>query len=268
MDEPNVEPIEPTDVDPNIGGLEPPADPPAEPDPTAPPADPPAEPRGKDAEITQERFDEIYGRMSRAERALSAQQRKPEPQDKPKELTDRPREEDFPNYTDFVDKLTDWKADQREVNRTAETNKRNQERNAKAAQATFDDNLTKAERADPDFRDKAYLHPDIAKLVYDSDNFADLGYFFKDNPKENNRLLLMVEKDSEGRLTYDSSVRIANEIGRIEASFGKPKPKTKTNAPAATRPVGTSAAPDKKAEDMEEGEYMAHRKAQLYPGSP
>lgn len=253
MPEPNVDPIEPTDptvLDSGAEGLDPSAVPPAE------PVEPPAEPRGKEAPITQERFDEVYGRMSRAERALAAQQRKPEPQDTPAELTDRPREEDFSNYTDFVDKLSDWKADQRDANRITETNKQTEENRKKDVQATFDDNLAAAERANPKFRDEAYLHPDLVQFVYDSDHFAEFGHYFKDNPDEVRRLL-----------SLPTANHAAVEIGKISASFGKPKPRTKTNAPAATKPVGTGAAPDKKVEDMEEGEYMAHRKGKLYPGS-
>ncbi len=253
MSEPNVDPIEPTDptvLDSGAEGLDPPADPPVDPD----PIDPPAEPRGKDAEITQERFDEIYGRMSRAERALAAKQTKPA--EAPKDLTDRPREEDFSNYTDFVDKLTDWKVDQRDANRITETNKQTEENRKKDVQTTFDDNLAAAERANPKFRDEAYLHPDLVQFVYDSDHFAEFGHYFKDNPDEVQRLL-----------SLPTANHAAMEIGKISASFGKPKPRTKTNAPAATKPVGTGAAPEKKDEDKTQDEYMRDRKEKLYPGS-
>lgn len=231
------------DLDSEAGGIPPQIEETETPEPAA------EKPRGKDAPITQERFDEIYGRMSRAERQLQGLTR---PKESTKELGARPKEEDFENYTDFVEKLSDYKADQREHQRITETNKQYQERQKADVQATFEDNIAKAERKDPEFRDKAYLHPQLVPFVYDSERFADLGYYFKENPGETDRIL-----------SLPTQAHAAREIGRIEASLSKPKPRTESNAPDKTRPVGSSAVVNKKPEDMKDDEYMAWRKKQL-----
>ena len=207
------------------------------------------EPRGKAAPITQERFDEIYGRMSRAERQLQGLTR---PKESTTELGARPKEQDFKDYTDFIEKLTDYKAEQREHQRITETNKQYQERQKAEAQETFESNIAKAERKDPEFRDKAYLHPQIVPLVYDSERFAELGYYFKENSGETDRIL-----------SLPTQAHAAREIGRIEAKLSRPKPKTESNAPDKTRPVGSSAVVNKKPEDMKDDEYMTWRKKQL-----
>ena len=246
-----TETTETPDVTPEVSETTEHSETPSEITPAATPAETTA--RGKDAPITQERFDEIYGRMSRAEREIQRMNRPSARQEQP-ESKAKPKEEDYDNYSDFVENLADWKVEQREIARITETNKKSQERVTSDREYIFEANIASAEKVDPQFRERGYIHADIKPLVYDSENFAGLAYYFKQHPGETERILSMAP----------DLARAAREIGRIEAFLQRPKPRTETNAPSATKPVGVGVPTEKKAEDMTENEYMAHRKKQLY----
>lgn len=252
------------DLDSTLGGIVPPEPGTAPPeeivaDPAELPAETPAdetpteekELRGKDAPITQDRFDEIYGRMARAEREVQ-RLRKPRDPEKVPELKSRPIESDYGDYNEFVDALTDWKIDNREAGRIKERNESHQKRTQADAQAILEENIAIAEQSDPEFRDKGFIHPQMVPLVYDSERFSDLAYYFKQNPGEVQRILMQ-----------PTQAHAAKEIGKIEASLGRPKPRTETKAPSKTKPVGPGKPGGKKPEDMAEDEYMADRKKKL-----
>lgn len=162
-------------------------------EPEAPPVekdrrgDPRFDPKAKVAEVTLKMAEERKARQAAEDRARAAeaklwaaeqartgqpaqttrdgQERREAPQ-QGAQASERPKEEDFESYADFVDALTDWKVDQRDQKR-----QREYEAHQLAARHAahidgmvkgWNGTLAKAAAADPEFMD--YVAPALAEI--------------------------------------------------------------------------------------------------------
>ena len=174
----------------------------------------------------------------------------------------KPTPDDFEDYGEYVEALTDWKADQRDAER-ADTNAttaaeraaehRNAEWSAKvdAITATIPDYAEIAGKSDIPVRDH------VAVAIMDADRGPELVYHLAKHPEVAERLNEM------------SPARAAMELGRIEASLGEPAApptppaKKTTTAPAPITPVKPGASTAKDPAKMNQAEYNEWRKGQL-----
>lgn len=180
---------------------------------------------------------------------------------------DKPKADDFKDYGEYVEALTDWKseraaerAEQKLLERMAEDS------GARAAQSkaqTFSERQQQAIARMPDYAEvvgasDTPLAPHVAEALLDSEHGPDLSYQFAKNPD----LLI--------KLNGMSPTAANREIGRLEAAFGNPKapapPAPEKRLTTAPQPASTSlksgASVTPNLADMPMEEYMKARKAQ------
>ncbi len=199
----------------------------------------------KEETVPYSRFKEVYGTMKHLERELDKVKSSGATVTQPAKSEGKPREDDFENYSDYVEALADWKVEQREQNRLKDQTKVEEE----DRQRKWDEKISAGLAKDPNFATKGYIPQGLVPILSDSDHVVEFAYYFGDRPEEARRLLNM------------SPVAAAREIGRLEASFKMPKPKTQTSAPGPTVPLKGSGASTthKKPEDMTMAEYKEWR---------
>ena len=175
----------------------------------------------------------------------------------------KPTPDDFEDYGEYVEALTDWKADQRDAQR-ADTNAtkaaetaalhRNAEWGAKVAAITE----TLPDYAEVAGKSEIQVRDHVVEAIMDADRGPELVYHLAQNP------------DVAARLNDMSPARAAIELGKIEATLGEakapepePKPAKKTTtAPAPITPVKSGATTAKDPAKMNMEEYKAYRAAQ------
>lgn len=173
----------------------------------------------------------------------------------------KPSPDDFEDYGEYVEALTDWKADQREAQR-ADTNAtkaaetaaqhRNAEWSAKVAATT----ATLPDYAEVAGKSEIQVRDHVVDAIMDADRGPELVYHLAQNP------------DVAARLNDMSPARAAIELGKIEATLGEPAApppppaKKTTTAPAPITPVKPGATNAKDPAKMNMEEYKAYRKAQ------
>lgn len=151
-------------------------------------------------------------------------------------VTAKPVETDFENYTDFVEKLTDWKADQRESTNREQRIKTGQQERARDFSGKLVEGTTKYK----DFADVVYnpqnldINDSNQQAVIDalqgSERTADILYHLGSNPEEGREFVYN---------SVHNPLAAARQIGKLEASIPKgPPQKTTTNAPNANKKVG------------------------------
>lgn len=184
--------------------------------------------------------------------------------DPAKAATPKPTPDDYEDYGEYVEALTDWKADERETQRadtaatTAATdaaNARNTEWGAKVAAITesLPDYAEVAGKSEIEIRDF------VVDAIMDADRGPELVYHLAQNP------------DVAARLNDMSPARAAIELGKIEATLGEPAApaeaappaKKTTTAPAPITPVKPGATTSKDPAKMGQAEYNEWRKGQL-----
>lgn len=171
----------------------------------------------------------------------------------------KPTPDQFDDYGEYVEALTDWKTDQAVQKRMGEeSSRRVQETRA----STFQERVANFAQKTPDFAQVMEAAADLpmAKHVIDSmqdsEFGAELGYHFAKNPEVLDRLNHMDQRAAD------------REIGRIEASFvnkltAPPPPAVKaTKAPAPPSGLGQGRATTPAPADMGMDEYVAMRKKQ------
>lgn len=174
--------------------------------------------------------------------------------------TSKPTADQFEDYGDYVEALTDWKvADRERTNNTArattaaETAETHRQEEwgakigaAKASIADFDAVMDKADTP---------TLPHVAQALMDADRGPELLYHLAQNP------------DLVGKLNDMSPYRAAIELGKLEATLEapaeKPKPRetSTSKAPAPITPVQPGSSASKDPSKMSMDEYAAFRKA-------
>lgn len=177
----------------------------------------------------------------------------------------KPNADDFEDYGEFVEALTDWKVAERE-RATASTRAEAAEKTvAETRDAEWGARIGAVKATIPDFdavMEKADTPtaPHVAAAIMEADRGPELLYHLAAHPE-------IVEK-----LNDLSPYRAAVELGRIEASLGEtvapappppPEPKKPSNAPAPITPVKGGTATTKDPAKMDMAEYKAWRAEQL-----
>ena len=194
----------------------------------------------------ESRFKPIYGALKNTERELEASRRQA-----PSEVKEinpggpKPKLDDYENYEDFTEAMTDWKM----KGYHAEQQKQEAKRRQEEARRNWDDQISAASAKDPQFLEKGYIPEGLVPALEGSDRLVDFAYYFGENPKEAQRLMTM------------NPVAAAREIGRMEAEFKAPPKKTSTTAIRTTKPITGTGVSTKSPDDMTMEEYSEWRRS-------
>lgn len=201
-------------------------------------------------------------RRAEAAEAEVARMRAPAGQDGAKPgpaAAPKPAEADFENYGDYVEALTDWKADQRDASRASDAATRAHGDAAEARSAIWQAKIANTAAALPDYsevvdKSEIPIANHVAAAIMDAEQGPELAYFLAKNP------------DVADKLNEMSPMRAAVELGKIEATLAKPAepPKLRetrqTQAPAPINPVQAGSTTSKNPSDMSMEEYAEFRK--------
>ena len=181
----------------------------------------------------------------------------------------RPQREAYQDYEQYLEALTDWKADQKI--RESETRRQGQSREEQIrqyqanVQREYQGRVEAARTKYEDFDDLVSdpslpITVPMAQVIAESEMGPDIAYYLAKN-----------RPDAE-RIARLSPARAAIELGKIEAKLASaPAPKAPSKAPAPIEPVGgtsnvpNSPDPDKnfgawmKAEQRKEGKLAARK---------
>lgn len=265
-----------------------PADPPKEDDsdgdpnednpkpaPNSDPDDPQEQPLTKGAE---KRIKQLLAKTKELEAQLASKQDvKAESSPAPQTTRPKPTAEDkaadgnpkYQSYEDFVEDLSDWKAEQR-----IETAKREmaQQSAQKALQATLDEARTRYEDADevifPAAKtiNEAKIPQAVKEVFAGSDLFIDLCYVVGSDPDELTKFVKLAETNPRAAIgkVFEYERGIKEELAKTKGGEKAPEPK-KTSAPKPPSPVngGSSRAFDVSDESLSPDEWMRKRNAQV-----
>lgn len=161
---------------------------------------------------------------------------------------------DFDTYEDFVEALTDFKADQRIT--AAE-----QRRDAQTAETEFQKVFKQGQKAYKDWDSvvtaDVEVTPPMLRAIKDSDNPADIAYYLGQHPNEADRISSL------------PAGKQAIAIGKIDAKFdGKQERKTNlrdvSEAPEPITPIkGARGGAEKDLDKMSADEFIRSRNKQL-----
>ena len=200
--------------------------------------------------LTKKRADAERERDHWRDLALKNSQKPPEqtpksPEEKKAAPTDgKPNKDDFKTHEEYLEALTDWKADRKIDEKLA---KRDQKQKEDALRAEMEkskkahlDRVEAFRKDHEDFNDVLSeiadfrLSPSLERALLESDNGPELMYEFAKNPKELERINAL-EPSAQGRA-----------LGRFESSFQKAAPKGKEGAETETEEVEVEAKPKTK----------------------
>lgn len=162
-----------------------------------------------------------------------------------------PKPEQFKTYEEYIDKLTDWKLDQRMAKLQEKTVAERQAQAQSEQEAKIRANLSKAAEKYDDFEDVVSnpslpITPVMRDAIGESELAGDIAYYLGSNLKEAAEIAKM------------SNVQQVKAIDRIEAKLSAPKPVSK--APEPIEPVGkgrVKSEPD--LSKMSVSEYAEYR---------
>lgn len=169
----------------------------------------------------------------------------------------KPSESDFETNAEFVEALTDWKVDQREIAK-AETRSK---QSVKEREEDFFSIIETGSEKYPDFNEVARKKAEdggptitgsMLEAMMDCDDPRDVAYWLGQNVEESVRISNL------------SPIGMAREIGKIEAMFSgggkKPIPqKTKTKTVTPSKPVEGKTATDTDLETLSTKDFIALR---------
>lgn len=208
--------------------------------------------------FTQDELNEIV-RKEKAKAEAKAERRvlrtlekfnpAPAPAPAQQQADDRPRREQYANEDEFLDKLTDWKLDQREKGHRQHA----QQQQMRSLQEKTDKHYAEAEKL-PGFDREAFdelpLTPVIAQALADSDVAPKLMAHLAANPEEVDRIAAL------------SPARQAAEIGKLETKVSAAPTVKAPKAPAPIDPISGGKAPITDLARMPAEEYYAARMKQ------
>lgn len=218
----------------------------------------------------QHRIDEITRARHEAEREAAYWRARAEasgtegkaPSNTANESPNKPTPDQFQDYAEYVESLTEWKADQKVREalsaRDADKAKEAQAKVQQTREEAWNERQASARISMPDYDEVVGLSdlqisPHVAETLLDSEQGPALAYHLAKNP------------DVAERINGLSPLAAAREIGRIEASISSKaatapaKPVTKPPAPIS--PVGQRSAPASDPEKMSIDEWMAWRRS-------
>lgn len=165
-----------------------------------------------------------------------------------------PKQEDFPNYDDFV--AAKARHEVRQELRAEERRRREAEHTERATERreAFTKRCDEASERYEDFEEVAFnrslpITDAMAEVIQESDKGPDLAYYLGSHPDEAKRIAGL------------SPLAQARELGRIETTLSKPAPRKTTSAPDPVKTVSGKDAPTKDPSKMSMDEYVAARNA-------
>lgn len=162
-----------------------------------------------------------------------------------------PKPEQFKTYEEYIDKLTDYKLDQRMAKVSEQSQRQQYEDQQKSQEAKIRESLSKAADKYDDFEDVVSnpslpITPVMRDAIGESELAGDIAYYLGTNPKEAAEIAKM------------SNVQQVKAIDRIEAKFSAPKPVSKAPEPLEVVGKGrTKSEPD--LSKMSVSEYAEYR---------
>ncbi len=190
-------------------------------------------------------------------------------------VSDKPKEEDFTDYTAYIDALTDWKVDKKMAGieaKVAEKEAVRQSTEAERARTEADkarnDWLSKGKSKFKDFDavvTKPYdeggpaISAAMAEVINGSEISHELAYHLAKNQAESRRIAAL------------SPMATAKELGKLEeqlTSITPVKPKTQTNAPVPIVPITGDRATAEiiDLEKLSPGDYIAYQNRKDFGG--
>lgn len=196
---------------------------------------------------------------------------KPEPKAETAKAADevgKPNPETFETHAEYVEALTDWKIEQREKARAAESRKAQLETEQQTLVKSHLERVKSFKESTDDFDDvvsgvdDVLISPTVRELILTSENSPALMYELAKNREEYERINKL------------PPLAAARAMGLIEAKLSKaskeakPEPKKLTSAPKPIEPVGSKGGPvEKSIHDVaahgSQAEYEAIRRKQL-----
>lgn len=204
---------------------------------------------------SQSRFDELTRKFREAERRATYYEglaTRPTAQN-PAEDAAKPEADQFEDYGEFVEALTDWKVAQTTktlaqdaakgvVQHERQANYQDRLAEAKATITDFDAVLGKA----ADMQIKDY----VAEAVVDSERGPEIFYHLAQHP------------DVAERLNGLSPVKAALEIGKLEAQLSAPVARRASQAPAPITPIAPGSNTQVNLQTADQETYEAERRKQ------
>jgi hypothetical protein len=156
---------------------------------------------------------------------------------KPKAVEGKPSLDKYETYDEYVDALTDWKIDQKSIERDTKVKVEQENQSRASLMKEHEAREAKAREVMPDYdavvgnlSDAGFdINPEIGRAIVSSDMSPELIYYFGK------------DLDELERINYLSPMAAAREIGKIEAKL-LAKPIQTSNAPNPITPVGQSKA--------------------------
>jgi hypothetical protein len=214
---------------------------PLEEQPAAPPK--PAESHSK----VQRKIDKMARRIAELEAAQTkpAPVEQPAPAPEPVEAlgTPKPTPDKFTNYEDFIEALTDWKAEQREVQRAQQEAQQAQQEYLRQTFDNYNQGVDDFKREHDDFdevlsKDVA-IYPGVQMAIMEMENGPAVAYY------------LGTHRDLASKLMDMSEARAMAEVGRISATLGVAVDDEPSSAPEGNEeeeePVHRASPPPRKA---------------------
>lgn len=217
----------------------------------------------------QKRIDKLTARTAELEKQLADKSAvKPAEQQQtaasqnasPETPTGKPELKDFSTYEEYVEKLADWRYDQREAQREQAQKAAKAADQAKEAGKQWQERLTDARTRYEDFDSVALAEVPISQAVHQvivsAENGPDLAYYLGQHPEERELINAM------------TPVKATLALGRISAKLEtssdpetEVKPKVSA-APPPIKPLGAkNAQSSKRPEEMSHDEYRKARES-------
>jgi len=262
--EPQGDPAQPPEGEPS----EPTEEPGAEPGTEEPTDDPPAEPQEKEKGV-QKRIDELTRKRREAEREAeywkakaigkegATEPRREDTTTIPASQTGKPTADQYDNYEDFLEALSDWKTDQKIAQREFTARQQREQEERQKALQTHTSRVEKAKEVYEDFEEvlddaRDITMPDETLLtIIESEHSADIVYHLAKN-----RALAL-------KIAAMSPKRQLIEIGKLEERLEKAEKPVKriTKAPEPVKAVGGKGTVTKSPEDMSDDEWLKAERA-------
>lgn len=145
----------------------------------------------------------------------------------------KPIQDDYDTYDDYIDALTDYKADKREAKLRTEFDAKFAEKESETASKSFvADKVNAGVKAHADFKevalDESLPYTEVMQAaVFDSEQFTEVAYYLGKHP------------DEVSRIADLSPLAQVKAIGAIEVTVSseKPKPKPKKETIPLSEPI-------------------------------
>lgn len=178
----------------------------------------------------------------------------------------KPKAENYDSHEEYVEALTDWKYEQREIQKSAKQKEDQIKSDYEKQVGSFQSKIAEFEKSAPDFKevisdvDDVLMTPAVQEAILTSDLGPELIYELAKN------------RDEFERINSLSPFLAAREIGKFEAKLLKSSDSSKqtkeiktTKASAPLKPVGSNSKVtiEKSPDEMDFQEYKKWREKQL-----